>query len=491
MTRPNLLFLYTDEQRADTLAAYGNDRIAMPNLDRLASESTVFERTYVTQPVCTPSRSTLLTGLMPCTNGCVENNLALPAEVPCLPELLPEGYRCGHYGKWHLGDEVYAQHGFGDWRSIEDMYIPYYSTGRDRADRSDYHHWLVAHGHKPDRPNGVFSRAYCAGLPEALSKPHYLAQEARRFIRESQAGPFVLYVNFLEPHMPFTSCRDGQYDPAEITLPANFEHEAYATLRARVTAERYRQSGPDAERRWRELIARYWGMCSLVDTHVGEILATLSECGLDGDTIVVFTSDHGDMMGSHRLVAKSLMYEEAVRVPFLLRVPGRAGGRRVEAPVSQLDIVPTLLALMGQDIPEHLEGSSLLPVMDGTRADNGDVLIEWHGTEGLPKEVPDLVAAHPEWGCTVEQVRASFNDSIRTVVTPDRWKYCHSPLGESMLYDLNTDPYELNNLARDPVYGDRLRRLRERVSAVCSAGDRQAGCGTDSPQATASTSCLK
>ncbi|MBN1670509.1 MAG: sulfatase-like hydrolase/transferase [Kiritimatiellae bacterium] len=462
MRQPNLLFLYTDEQRADTLAAYGNTRIAMPNLNRLAAQATVFERTYVTQPVCTPSRSTLLTGLMPHTNGCVANNVPLPADVPCLPELLPADYVCAHHGKWHLGDEIYAQHGFGEWRAIEDMYIGYYSNSRDRNDRSHYHHWLVEHGYEPKSPNGVFNRNYCAALPEAYSKPRYLAQEASRFIRENKDRPFALYVNFLEPHMPFTSCRDGQYDPNAITLPANFEHADYPTLRARVTADKLRRPyGSEAD--WRALIARYWGMCSLVDTHVGQILATLSECGLDENTIVVFTSDHGDMMGSHKLLAKALMYEEAVRVPFLIRVPGVSGGRQVAEPVSQLDIVPTLLDLMGVDIPDTLEGESLRPAIEGTDRCKRDVVIEWYGHEGRPQEIGELLAGRPEWNYTIEQVRASFGDPIRTLITADGWKFCCSPMGEHMLYDLNADPHEMNNLAADPAQADRMNRMLDRI----------------------------
>lgn len=126
MDQPNLLFIYTDEQARGTLATYGNRRIEMPNLNRLASQSVVFDDAYVTQPVCTPSRSSLLTGLWPHTNGCIENNVPLRSETPCLPEMLSPAARrdmvTGHYGKWHLGDELFAQHGFDEWVSIEDMY---------------------------------------------------------------------------------------------------------------------------------------------------------------------------------------------------------------------------------------------------------------------------------------------------------------------------------------------------------------------------------
>ncbi len=130
---PNLLFIYTDEQAINTLAAYGNSQIDMPNLNRLAEQSTVFEQAYVTQPVCTPSRSTLLTGQYPHTNSCIENNIPLKNGTPCLPEMLVNGkYATAHIGKWHLGDELYAQHGFDKWISIEDNYNKYFTEGKDR-----------------------------------------------------------------------------------------------------------------------------------------------------------------------------------------------------------------------------------------------------------------------------------------------------------------------------------------------------------------------
>ena len=130
--KPNLLFLFTDEQRADTLGCYGNEFVQTPNLDRLAAESFVFENTYVTQSVCTPSRSSIMTGLYPHTCGCTANNIPLRSEIPCLPELVadPE-YRTAHMGKWHLGDEIFPQHGFQEWETIEVVYAYRCRPGRD------------------------------------------------------------------------------------------------------------------------------------------------------------------------------------------------------------------------------------------------------------------------------------------------------------------------------------------------------------------------
>jgi len=211
--KPNLLFIWTDEQRYNTMAAYGNEKIRTPNLNRLADKSVVFKKAYVTQPVCTPSRSSVMTGMWPHQNGCLKNNIPLPKETKCLPELLndPE-YRSAYMGKWHLGDEIFLQHGFDEWVSIEDNYIAHYREGRDRNLRSDYHHFLARKGYKPGK-RGTFGRSFAASLPIEECKPKFLEMRACDFLRSNRGNPFVLYINFLEPHMPFTGPLDDMYDP--------------------------------------------------------------------------------------------------------------------------------------------------------------------------------------------------------------------------------------------------------------------------------------
>ena len=460
---PNLLFLFTDEQRHDTMAAYGNTAIQAPNLNGLAQQSVVFEHAYVTQPVCTPSRSSILTGLYPHTTGCTENNIPLRPETRCLPEMLTQGtYKTGYHGKWHLGNEILAQHGFEEWISIEDGYRRYYSPDVDRNAHSTYYHFLIDHGFDPARRDGDFEhfdRATCARLAEQFGKPAFLAQQASRFIRENRDRPFVLFVNFLEPHMPFFGPRDGQHDAGAVVLPKNFD--AVPTkdqpLKTQLFQRAYFVEGHGGvplktQRDWRRLIANYWGLISLVDTHVGTILQTLDDCDLAQHTIVVYTSDHGDMMGSHRLLGKCTMFEEAVKVPLLMRIPWlKNGHRRISVPVSQIDLVPTLLDWMQQPIPGHLQGQSLRPLVEGaTEAWEKSVFVEWNGKNNGFGDVlrKASVPASMLELATREQADAAIGDPVRTVIRPQGWKLNYSPLGEHGLYDLRSDPGETRNLVR-------------------------------------------
>jgi choline-sulfatase len=438
--KPNLLFIWTDEQRADTMAAYGNRKIRVPNLNRLASKSVVFEKAYVTQPVCSPSRATVMTGLWPHASGILKNNIPLAEATPCFPELLGDpDYRCAYMGKWHLGDEIFAQHGFEQWVSIEDNYIQYYSSERDKKARSDYHHYLLSLGLNPGRGNR-FSRSFAAGLPIERCKPKFLERSAIDFMKRLRKEPFLLYVNFLEPHMPFTGPLNDLHDPDEVDLPPNFddpleenEPEKYIKKRASC-AKKYGTTKED----FRRLIARYWGLMSQVDRSIGAILDALDNLGLADDTIVVHTSDHGDMMGAHRMVEKGVMYEESARVPWLMRVPwiGRKQ-RLIKRPVSHIDLVPTLLDLMGRrSAGAKLPGKSLAPLMRGEELPEDDVFIQWNG-----------------------------DVTTRTVVSADGWKLCLSQGDKCQLFDLKEDPYEMTNLFDSGRHEATIVRLAHKIRA--------------------------
>ena len=355
--RPNLLFLWTDQQRADTLACYGNAQVQAPHLNALAAQSAVFDRAYVAQPVCTPSRSTVMTGLWPHQSGCTGNNIALRPDTRCFPELLRDraDYATGYIGKWHLGDEVFAQHGFQEWAATEDGYDTYFGSTRDRTAHSAYHHWLLGHGHKPDK-RGTFSRDYAVRVPIEFGKPAFQAERACTFLDQHRREPFVLHINYLEPHTPYHSPLGALHPPEALPLDASFARDddpEQIPLRYRL-----RQGSPgDNEAKLRDIRTHYLGNVACVDRSIGRILARLEEHGLADNTIIVFTSDHGDQLGAHRMVGKSVMYEESVRIPCFIKVP-RGRGHRVMNPWSHIDMVPTLLDLMGQPVPGNLAGRS-------------------------------------------------------------------------------------------------------------------------------------
>jgi len=442
--KPNLLFIWTDEQRADTMAAYGNTRIHAPSLNKLADESVVFQKAYVTQPVCTPNRSAVMTGLWPHTSGCTENNIPLPKDIRCLPELLNDpDYRTAYMGKWHLGDEIFAQHGFEEWVSIEDGYTNYYSRGRDRNKRSDYHHFLIDKGYNPDRGT-KFSRAFAARRPIEHCKPSFLEMKACEFLRRHRSEPFILYINFLEPHMPFFGPLDNEHNPDDVDLPANFsdpleDNEPLCYRRKREQC--IKKYGAD-EKDIRSLIARYWGLVTQVDRSVGAILRTLETLGLAENTIVVYTSDHGDMMGSHHMVEKGVMYEEATRIPWLIRAPRMKGkGRLIKNCVSQIDMVPTLLELLTTKSTDSLPGQSLVPRFTGGKVGQRDVFIEWNPYS--KKRLEHLYT--------------------RTIISPDGWKLCLSDVDKCQLFNLKEDPGETTNLFDSGKHADVIARLSKKI----------------------------
>lgn len=460
--KPNLLLLWTDEQRRDTLAAYGNQWIQTPHLDQLARESVVLEHAYVSQPVCTPSRATVMTGLWPHQHRCTANNLPLPESVACLPELLddPE-YRTGYMGKWHLGDEIFAQHGFEEWISIEDGYRKHYRAHRDRALRSSYWNYLHELGYKPDAADGYYSRDFASKLPMEHGKPAFLATHAIDFLQRHRHDPFILCVNFLEPHMPFYGPLNDLYDPLSLPLPENFYDplEENEPLRYRLLREQYRQQGFGghdlrSEKGWRTLMARYYGLVSLVDRSVGAILTELERLQLSDHTVVVFTSDHGDMMGGHQLLAKTVMYEESVAVPWLMRVPSwRRRPHRASGRFSHIDLAPTLLELLGRR--PALPGKSLLPILAGGHAARDPVFIQWNGSEG---RVP---VGH--LGVSDQEAKRVHNAPIRTVITQEGWKLCLAQNDKHQLFNLQQDPHETTNLYTAAGYKKEITGLRRMI----------------------------
>ena len=464
---PNVLFILTDQQRRDTMLCYGNDWIETPNLDRIADSGFVFENAYVTQPVCTPARGSIMTGLYPQTTGLIKNAIELSPDIQTIAELVSDDYICAHYGKWHLGNDAFPQHGFEDWISIEDHHRANFQRREQRNREADYNLWLREQGidDPPVSPISYEKWLPGADLPEELTQAAYLGNEATRFLEEHDGRPFVLYVSFFEPHPPYTGPLNGLYDPDSLPIgPAFLQRPDGGSLVNRARADYYMggnlnplgAEGGDfhdltSEAGWRRLRAQYFANVTLVDRNVGRILDALDANGYADNTIVVMSSEHGEMGGDHGMLEKRSLYEEASRVPLLMNVPWlNSGQTRIGGSVSQIDLVPTLLDLLDQPVPDHLQGASLAPVLRGEATlDDNDVFLQWNGMgdRNLGSPLINRMVSLP-W---------------RSVITADRWKLNLCAGDQCELYDLNTDPFELHNLFDEPAQRDRIREMAARI----------------------------
>ncbi len=495
--RPNIVFLFSDQQRYDTLSCYGADYLDVPNLDALADESFVFQNAYVSQPVCTPARATIMTGLYPHAAGPIVNMINLPEDAKVISEMISDDHYKGYMGKWHLGNDIERQHGFNVWRSSEDGPGTGYTHAQLNNETSTYTEYLVSKGYTPDRKpaanaegrgfsllgrrsgirTSTFSSDAHYDMPEEDQMASYLAQEACEFIDENKDRPFVLYVSTFEPHSPYHGPFMDQYDPETLPVgPAFLEKPESASLVNKVRADYFMKFMLDGEDQtkdpymmnyaasredvtteigWRTLRAHYMGNITLVDRMVGRINQAIKDAGIEDDTIIVFTSEHGDMMGDHGMLEKRSMFEEASRVPLLMKVPWLSKSQKIiEGSVGHIDLVPTLLDLIGEDVPDHLQGKSLQPVLQGDEdLSENDVFISWNGYDN---DVPDRFLGD-------HKINRMLRLPWRTVVTPDRWKLALCAGDQCELYDLNNDPYEQTNLFNDPAQQDRIRDMAARI----------------------------
>jgi arylsulfatase A-like enzyme len=472
ITRPNILFILTDQQRHDSMTAYGNKWIDARHMDALAARSFVFENCYCTQPVCTPSRGSLMTGLYPHATGVVRNKIPLPANTASLGELMPERYHNAHMGKWHLGDDVIRQRGYDTWVAIEDFHRPNYTKKEYRNVEPTYNDWLREHGVEPP-PWTTSYEAWAggAGLTEAQTQAGFLGHVASEFIRAYPNGPhaedpWLLHVNFFEPHPPYTGPFNDLYPHDAIEVgPAFMQRPDTGSLVNRLRADFYLGGGNNplglaggdahdttTEAGWRKLCAQYFANVTLVDRQLGRILAALEASGQADRTIIVFSSDHGEMAGDHGMCEKRTLYEEATRVPLMIHVPwlNNENATRVAGSISHVDMMPTLLEFAGATTSENIHGTSRADVLRGNSDLSGnDVFVEWNGIgdRNLGSPAINRMVAVP-W---------------RSVISSDRFKLNLSPGDQCELYDLGKDPHEQRNLFDEPVHRDRVRDMAARI----------------------------
>jgi arylsulfatase A-like enzyme len=410
---PNILFVLADQWRFEALGYAGNRDVKTPNLDRLQREGICFVNAVSGMPVCSPMRASFLTGQRPLTHGVFLNDVPLNPEAITLAKVLGQAsYDTGYIGKWHVN---------GDGRSA---FIP-----RERRQGFDY--WKVLecthdYNHSAYYADGPGKR-YWEGY-DAIAQ----TRDAQQYLRDHAHArrPFLLVLAWGPPHDPYFTAPEqyrALYDPAKLTLCPNVP-----------------ESGAAAARR---TLAGYYAHCTALDKCLGELCRTLEESGLADNTLVVFTSDHGDMLGSQGAYKKQRPWDEAIRVPLLLHWPRGLGktARQLDAPINSEDLMPTLLGLCGVPIPRSVEGLDYSRyVRGGKNPGDGATVIQ-------------CVSPFGEW------IRRNGGREYRGVRTT-RYTYVRDLRGPWLLYDNRSDPYQTNNLVNQP----RSARLRGKLDALLS-----------------------
>ncbi|MFB6173312.1 MAG: sulfatase [Halobacteriales archaeon] len=503
--RPNVLFIHTDEQRADTLGCYGNDLVETPHIDRLAREGATFEEAHCTHPLCMPSRGSLLTGRYPSAHGTWRNGIPIREDERTIADLLGDaGYTTGLIGKAHFtpykGDpdehpesvQIDAVGEDACWEFWREFDGPYYGFehvetvllhGHNEALGGHYGRWL-AEEHPESR--GLIEQEAAIGetdpeynvwtsaLPPELHSSNWVADRTIEFM-DAAAAPFYAWVGIPDPHFPYNPPEEyaRRYDPSAVERHVDPEGEVWGEDPPRYVTyhieEKYGTDWRDVpESVQREMLANYLAMVDLLDDAVGRILDALEERGLAEDTVVVFTADHGDWMGEHGLFQKGLPHTRGLtRIPQIVRWPGVADpGRRVEGVASQVDLVPTLLDACGVEIPYGVQGESLRPVLTGEQERLREFALVEHRHEAYRPEsffVRNTGAADVEEMGAMQDNLVNWTDEdihVRTVYT-DRYRYSHvtgieGEHGE--LFDLEADPEETENLwGKRPAVRSKLR----------------------------------
>lgn len=406
--RPNVLLIIPDQLRAQALGCMGNRDVRTPNLDRLASQGVLFRQTFANTPICCPARAVLLTGKYAHKNGMVCNDLRLRESETTLAELLKDaGYQTGLIGKWHL-----------DGGKRDPGFVP------PGPRRQGFDFWAACEC-RHDHFHPIYFRDTATAIRPGKFEAEALTDVAVDFIRANRARPFYLMLSMGPPHDPYGAPERYMrlYDPEKLTMRPNWK-------------EGVRQAG-------RKEIAAYYAAITAIDDQVGRLMRLLEDLSLDRDTIVVFTSDHGDMLGSQGQRLKRKPWEESIRVPGIFRHPtGIKGDRRTDVLFSHVDLTPTLLSLCGVNIPTDMQGRDLSKIVRGESDKGPDSMFFQIFVPFAGDDTP-----HPWRG-------------VRT----DRYLYARTEDKPWLLYDLQRDPFELKNLAADAASAPLVRELDGRLT---------------------------
>ncbi len=434
--KPNIVLIMADQLAAQALSLYGNSVAKTPNLERLAARGTVFTNGYSNNPLCVPSRASMLSGLRTPAIGVFDNGNDLPSSIPTMAHYLRHlGYWTELCGKMHfIGPD--QLHGFNE-RTVTDVYPANYQWVAD---------WEAGPAFVPSGTalNGVVEAGPCLRTMQEdydNEVEHAAIQSLYDRAREPDRLPFFQVVSFTSPHTPFTVSYDywDRYEDHEIDMPAvgalafgDLDYHSKALFfahgrhRHRVTEDHVR-----AARR------AYYGMISYIDDKIGRLLDTLDKTGLADNTAIFFVSDHGEMLGERGMWFKQAFWEWSAHVPFIASVPGYPAGGRCDGVVSLVDLLPTFLELGGR-LPAGnpaFDGNSLLDLMGGR-------------SDGWPDvAICDYLAIGPCVPCRM--------------VRKGRHKYIHTHGHPPLLFDLVNDPHELNDIAADPAYAEIVSALHD------------------------------
>lgn len=430
---PNLLIIQTDEHHYNTLGCYGGKIVQTPNIDRIAREGALCTSFYATTPVCSPSRGSLVTGLYPHHHQVVQNNIPFPDNTITFATILKDqGYHTGFIGKWHLdGDgkpqwEPERRFGFednrymfnrGHWKKFEMV------DGKPRVGGKD----------DKGRPNYDLD-----GADKATFSTDWLTDRAIDFIDAAKTQPFCLMLSLPDPHGPNTVRKpyDSMFDDVEIPIPSTIRKPeaqipAWAPTEANVTIATLRR-----------LMPNYFGMVKCIDDNIGRILKTLEDSDRLNDTIIVFTSDHGDLCGEHGRLNKGNPYEGSARVPFLLRYPPQVPGEtHIDIALSCIDFMPTIFSLMGVEPPHAVDGRDAASWFRGEKFESWNDMAFLRSTTGQ------------RWLCAVS----------------DRYKLVFSNKERPWLMDLEEDSEEAFNHIDNASFAPIIRNMTQSLLDYCDS----------------------
>lgn len=434
--KPNLIYIFADQLRYYSLGYAGDKRAQTPHIDAMRAESTDLCQAVSGHPVCAPYRASLFTGKYTTSTGMVINEIRMNTNHHTFADVLSEnGYETAYIGKWHL----YAAE-LGNHYDPKNSYIP---MGRDRLGFNGY---FAAYNFRHEYSAGT--AYYHLDSPEKIYYDKYepdaqvdMAVEQLKRLKEGES-PFALFLSIGTPHDPWVPENVPEeylrrFADTDFNCPPNYlqENDPHADEWARLS--------PEERAQLTEWMRVYYAMVANLDDNIGRLMGEIRRMGLDENSIVVFTSDHGEMFGAHGRRAKNIFYEEAVRVPMLIRWPGCLERNSVrDCVVNTVDVMPTLLSLMGLPVPEEVEGCDLSRAVKG--------LEDWD--EGALMMCTGPTAA---WG-EGQEWRA-----FRT----RRYKYAvYKSDGKEFLFDLKNDPYEMENLAGDPKFEEIKRDLKMQMT---------------------------